>query len=428
MVPSGAKQGGGGNGTQSTGARKVCAGADCGNPIPKKRFGGKIGGLDRFCTGCRAGIEQFAPDRSQPSTGNLLKQQFNEQGKRAHDTISPVVSPLEPKKTRFSAMGYDFSIFLSDLESADKCDLIERVRKLVSIGQSCVTEMNSSASALKRTEDAFNAYKVAFADDAFRSFTARSLSTANGSSASTESSTLVVTVNEAAMNEEVNAQVMDRLLDATDKGPVPQTVRQKEGKVYISFSDAVQCGKAKSMIETKPECKLIFETANTQTKLFPAIALHVDLTDLESLKKELVFRNPVHGSSIKQFRTIFRSTKNPSGHIKILFDSRRARDEVINRGVLFAFGRRIQIVPVDPNREVRRCYRCQSYGHIAKSASNECSKEEMCGFCAGQHSTRDCARVGKPKCANCSSAHRAGDPSCSHQVRAVSRYRAVFEQ
>jgi len=65
------------------------------------------------------------------------------------------------------------------------------------------------ASTLKSTEEAYNSFKIAFADEAFRSFTARSLSTtSNGSSASPpESSTLVVTVNKAASNEEVKANL-----------------------------------------------------------------------------------------------------------------------------------------------------------------------------------------------------------------------------
>jgi hypothetical protein len=428
-VPSGTNQGGGGNGTNPSGARKVCAGAECGNPIPTKRVGGKGGGYDRFCSSCSAGITHSATDRSQSLNSNLHKQKSNEQGKRAFDTLSPVTSPLEPKKTRVSAMVYDFSTFLIDLESSDKRDLIERVRKLVSIGQSCVAEMNSSASALKRTEDAFNAYKVAFADDAFKAFTARcDAPVSQVSQPQTESSTLVVKVREEAALEQVDAQVIDQLLDASENGPVPQTVRAKEGKVYISFSDVVQSGRAKTLMETKSECKRIFESVNTQPKVYPAIMLNADIADLETLKKELGFRNPSIGNSLKSLRTIFRSPNNVTGHVKIFFNSKRARDEVLKAGRLFAAGRRFRVVEVDLNREVRRCFRCQAYGHIAKSTTNSCEHEEVSGFCAGGHSSKECPRTGQPKCANCFKAHRAGDPSCALQIRAVNRFRAAIEQ
>ena len=145
-------------------------------------------------------------------------------------TAFPLPPPppfLDPNKSRFSASSNDFSEFLKDLDVSDREEPIARALSAPPL-----------ASTLKSTEEAYNSFKIAFADEAFRSFTARSLSTtSNGSSASPpESSTLVVTVNKAASNEEVNAQVIDRLLDATDKGPVPQTVRQND-EVYISFSD-----------------------------------------------------------------------------------------------------------------------------------------------------------------------------------------------
>ncbi len=43
-----------------------------------------------------------------------------------------------------------------------------------------------------------------------------------------------MTVSEAAENEEVGALTIDRLLDATNRGAIPQMVKRKEGKVYVS--------------------------------------------------------------------------------------------------------------------------------------------------------------------------------------------------
>ena len=106
--------------------------------------------------------------------------------------------PLDPKFSRFSASSNDFSEFLKDLDVSDREELIARALSAPPL-----------ASTLKSTEEAYNSFKIAFADEAFRSFTARSLSTtSNGSSASPpESSTLVVTVNKAASNEEVKANL-----------------------------------------------------------------------------------------------------------------------------------------------------------------------------------------------------------------------------
>jgi hypothetical protein len=409
--------------------RRVCAGVQCSNPIPMKRGkNGPGGGYDRFCSECCIGLSQALPSKSQ-STPNKQIPKKGEPLKRNLDQLTPDTSPLDPKKSRLSDPPHDFSEFSADLEKVSKRVLIDRINKLIEFSQTCIAEKNSAALALKDTEDAFNAYKIAFADEAFKAFTSRPDPITNSKiHDKPESSTLVVTVSEAASNEEVDTQTIDRLLESTLKGPVPQFVKRKEGKMYISFSDAVQSGRAKSLMESKPECVHLFESVVTQSRLFPVVALHVDISDLDSLKKELVFRNTNCGFAIKQVRTIFRSPNNQSGHVKLFFDSKRVRDEVLKSGRLFANGKRIQIVEVDLNREVRRCYRCQAYGHIAKTSNNACAKEEVCGYCSGPHSTRVCAHKGQPKCANCQKAHRSGDPSCHHQIRAVGRYRAAIEQ
>ena len=388
-VPAGTSQSAGAsNSTPGVGRR--CAGEKCEKPVARKGKGGK-GGLDRFCADCRASITGSTASPSQPSSNLGSSHKNKEHTKRTFENLSPGDCQLEPKKLRVSVNARDFSVFLDDLESARSDELVDRIRQLVAIAQDCLAEKDSIATALKSTEEAFNAYRIAFADETFRSLTAgRIPASACATPSPPESSTLVVTVNEAAASEEVNTETFDRLLDSSANGPVPQIVKRKKGKVYISFSDAVQSGIAKALIKSKPECSRLFdiESVSTQTKLFPAVALHVDVTDLDTLKKEITFRNPSVGHSIKLIRTIFRSPLNTSvGHVKLFFDDKRTRDEVLKAGRLFAAGKRLQVVQVDPNREVRRCFRCQTYGHIAKSAANACSNDEVCGFCAGPHSS-----------------------------------------
>ena len=154
-------------------------------------------GLDRFCTDCRATISSALPISSQEPSGYS---KHKKKPKRTSDSLSPnapLPPCLDPNKSRFSASSNDFSEFLKDLDVSDREELIARALSAPPL-----------ASTLKSTEEAYNSFKIAFADEAFRSFTARSLSTtSNGSSASPpESSTLVVTVNKAS-NEEVKANL-----------------------------------------------------------------------------------------------------------------------------------------------------------------------------------------------------------------------------
>ena len=63
------------------------------------------------------------------------------------------------------------------------------------------------------------------------------------------------------------------------------------------------------------------------------------------------------------------------------------------------------------NWEIKQCYKCQEYGHIAAL----CKKREACGHCAEEHPTKECPNPEKPRCANCGKKHPTWDTRC--QVR-----------
>jgi len=52
--------------------------------------------------------------------------------------------------------------------------------------------------------------------------------------------------------------------------------------------------------------------------------------------------------------------------------------------------------PVFNHINVKRCFKCWGYCHIAKN----CTREETCHKCAGTHNSRDCTAT-KKKCVNC---------------------------
>ena len=211
---------------------------------------------------------------------------------------------------------------------------------------------------------------------------------------------------------------------------------QKERKESVHlFSDAVQSGRAKllalgiSLIDTKPECSRLFYSVSMQAKLFPAVALNVDIADVDALKKELAFRYSDFGHAVKQVQGLFSSPRTAQITTRSYCLTTSLSGTLCWKLADYpTFSRRFRVVEVDLNREVRRCFRCQTYGNIAKSANNACVLDEVCGYCAGDHSTKECTRTGHPKCANFSKAHRAGDPSCSLEIRGVNRFRAAIDQ
>lgn len=85
---------------------------------------------------------------------------------------------------------------------------------------------------------------------------------------------------------------------------------------------------------------------------------------------------------------------------------------------MFAGGKSLDVVDVIWDREVRRCYKCQCYGHLAKFCT---AATPVCGRCAGNHDTKECSGDATLKCSNCGEGHRAGDPKCRIQAAAVKK-------
>ena len=50
---------------------------------------------------------------------------------------------------------------------------------------------------------------------------------------------------------------------------------------------------------------------------------------------------------------------------------------------------------------VTQCYHCQNFGHIDAKCPTK-SQSATCGFCAGNHNSRNCTQKSTPCCANCS--------------------------
>ncbi|KAF4210539.1 hypothetical protein CNMCM5878_004249 [Aspergillus fumigatiaffinis] len=120
-----------------------------------------------------------------------------------------------------------------------------------------------------------------------------------------------------------------------------------------------------------------------------------------------------------------RPANKKSSALVIEFSTPQAANKAINEGTIWD-STILTTVLYDRSARIRRCFKCQQYGHIGSI----CSNPTTCGLCAGSHETRDCPQrsstdQGPRKCANCGDAHAAWSKSCKKYAEAVDRVQAA---
>ncbi len=277
-----------------------------------------------------------------------------------------------------------------------------------------IAELEGKVSKLN--SDIIN-MKIAFADRTLASFSSGSRTSY---AAAARGSVLVANFAEREKpSAPLTVACVESLRDTKASGLVPQHVREKDDNVYITFNDSADVEKAAFVFQKQP----LFKSATSLNVLHPVVALFVDVSDLELLQTELEFRNNVFKGQIHSMKKVFSKPGSSLGHVKIFLRSKQAKDDVLSRGRAFLSTSSHRIVPPDVNREVRRCFNCQRYGHT----QHDCKAESpACGKCAEHHRISDCKASKKNwKCVNCKGAHQTGDKDCPKQIIAVARFRTL---
>ncbi|KAJ6013184.1 hypothetical protein N7522_003539 [Penicillium canescens] len=79
----------------------------------------------------------------------------------------------------------------------------------------------------------------------------------------------------------------------------------------------------------------------------------------------------------------------------------------------------------DRAARIRQCHRCQKYGHIGRT----CSEEPTCVYCAGNHLSPECPgkkdAIAERKCANCGGAHAGWSKRCPDYLAELDRVKEL---
>jgi hypothetical protein len=333
-----------------------------------------------------------------------------------------------------------------ELKEMNHNELIERVIAVAKAAKKYQGQLQQAQSFLKEAKEELKQqqqimtnYKIAFADRMFESYektanqphiqetksyaAATKGATNNAANHKHAQSTLAFSIDSSGADKELNIKLIDTFLDAKAAGnPVPLSVNRKDDKGYITFPNQEDAEKARMILTNSTTCRGIINDLKTQIKLYPAIGLFAPEGDLKELKEEIEFRNGFIADSLVKIVQIHKCKEPDLIHIKLFFNSPEVRDEAIYRAKIHTSMKKIKIVPIDVNREVRRCYKCNKYGHTSTRCN---ATTATCGKCGQNHDTRSC-KATIYKCPNCKLSHIAGDLKCPEQIKAVNRYRTLF--
>ena len=337
------------------------------------------------------------------------------------------------KRGRNDVSGLLSTLTQVNLASLGKPDLIRYLKSCMACMQDMQEDSDNSVHldrirSLENTVEGLKAeivdIKVAFADKTLTNIRKASTPTYADS---VRGSVLVAHFADGEKPADpINVAALEKMIDTKSNGLIPQSVRERDNSVYITFNDTADVVKAASIFKNQSDCSRIFKTVSPLEIRFPVVAHNVDVSNLSSLQSEIEYRNPLFKGQIHSIKLLYTKPNTAIGHVKIFLISRQASLDVLRKGTLYCSDGPHRVVEVDLNREVRRCYKCQRYGHTQHNCK---AKQPACGKCAEHHLTNVCsASKAVWKCVNCSGAHQTGDRKCIKQIAAVEKYRTFLER
>jgi len=104
-----------------------------------------------------------------------------------------------------------------------------------------------------------------------------------------------------------------------------------------------------------------------------------------------------------------------SASLGIWFTTQNAAEWAIQDGLLFGQRYIGSIEQYEMKR--KRCFSCQSFGHLAWN----CKGKKRCGHCCGEHDKRECPPNTTAKCVDCSKSHPTDSAECRERATSLTQ-------
>lgn len=229
-------------------------------------------------------------------------------------------------------------------------------------------------------------------------------------------------------DEKVNVEEVKKIIKSSIKPSkigvnIKKVVKTARG-LMIETDGATQLDKIKSCSELTDK-GLVFDKP---VKKLPRIMIYdVDVPDEVNEFVEEVFEQNMSQElmTYEEFKSNFRvvhkyKKRDPreSRQTIVVECSAKVRNELRRRDRIYIGWQSCRIKDYNP---VVRCYKCQSFGHVAKY----CRQKDRCSHCAEEHELKSCKNLEQPaRCVNCLTVkkeanHQINSPKCPEFIRAT---------
>jgi hypothetical protein len=234
---------------------------------------------------------------------------------------------------------------------------------------------------------------------------------------------------------------VESILGLQTDGPIAQDIKIKNGNLVMRFNTAADRDEANKRINAhQSKGYHLFDKVFVPNTPFPLLVhfnnllqrsladrsddLETKIAKEKSLISQVESSNPSLKGCVVSARVLRSSPNSHSYLVRLCVNSSALKKSILAGGRIFLENKAHRAIDVDVDKEVRRCLKCQRYGHIKHFCK---SSSTVCGCCSLDHETSTCT-VPKSsfKCPNCQGNHEAGHTSCRAQIAAVSRYTALF--
>lgn len=116
--------------------------------------------------------------------------------------------------------------------------------------------------------------------------------------------------------------------------------------------------------------------------------------NIENIKEDILIRNDLKDEADK-FDIVYKYLNEDNKIWTIIVEvSSYSYAKIMDTKKLYVGTNRC---PVFDDFNLNICYKCSKYGHSSK----KCRNNEICGYCAQNHSSKNCQQKDDTKCSNC---------------------------